>query len=199
MLPAEWWTFLSGPSVILLEEEVGMMKEYFIWEIISMAAAEGRRIRLLTPSPVEEVKSEAAHTRKKLDESLLSVVGHLREHHLLAEECGSELNVIDPFVFYCQDGSASFIHELMESLRKKAREGHTILLSFDLGVLPESHVRIAEIMADGVIRFLARMEEEKVRHYLYVPKLRGAPIFSKLMPVDVTEEGMQLDTRERYG
>lgn len=199
MLPIEWWTLFSGPHIIVLEEGVGGMKEHFIQELVLIGATQQRRIRILTPSAIEEVEIGSIQAGIDSESNSISVVRELKDRRSLFDFCTSEFNVIERFIWYCMDDSAKSILETMEELRNRARNGHTILLSIDLGILPASHERILEAIADGVIQFLTRIEEERVRHFLYIPKMIAAPLTGKLVPLDITEEGLQVDTRERYG
>jgi KaiC/GvpD/RAD55 family RecA-like ATPase len=54
-------------------------------------------------------------------------------------------------------------------------------------------------MADGVVQFLAEREGEKIRRYIYVPKMRGVLPIDRVIPFTLTEQGILIDPRERYG
>ena len=44
----------------------------------------------------------------------------------------------------------------------------------DCGVLPERQENLVRAMADGIIQFVVVPEGDKLRHYINIPKMRGA-------------------------
>jgi archaellum biogenesis ATPase FlaH len=109
------------------------------------------------------------------------------------------LIVIDPFsVFFAEDTFAE-LNNLLFSIISTSRKGTTYLLLVDTGVLPERQENLVRAMTDGIIEFTIIQEGDKLKHYINIPKMRGAFPRDKMMPFTVNEEGLLIDTRERHG
>ena len=60
-------------------------------------------------------------------------------------------------------------------------------------------VSFGRAMADGIIQFVVVPEGDKLRHYINIPKMRGAFPRNKMLSFTLNEEGLLIDTRERHG
>jgi KaiC/GvpD/RAD55 family RecA-like ATPase len=67
-----------------------------------------------------------------------------------------------------------------------------------MGVMSERPEKILRSMVDGVIQFSIVYEENKITRYMTIPKLNGAAPVDRKIPFTLNENGITIDTRERF-
>ena len=190
-------------SVLCIEERNGNIKSIYAVYVASERARTGTKVKYLTLQTREDVHKKMAQLRIP-DSTNLEIVeiqpGFAKQEVInFINEPGSPLIVIDPFsVFFAEDSFAD-LSSLLFGLISTSRKGTTYLLLVDIGVLPERQENLVRAMADGIIEFTILPEGDKLKHYINIPKMRGAFPRDKMLPFTVSGEGLLIDTRERYG
>jgi KaiC/GvpD/RAD55 family RecA-like ATPase len=190
-------------SVLCIEERNGNIKSIYAIYIASERARGGTPVTYLTLQTREDVLNKMA----KLNipgSDLLHIVEiqpaqAKREVLSYIKEPKTPLIVIDPFSVFFAEDSFTELNALLFDLISTSRKGTTFLLLIDSGVLLEREENLVRAMTDGIIEFTIVPEGDKLKHYINIPKMRGAFPREKMLPFTVNEEGLLIDTRERHG
>lgn len=198
MLPDDSLERIHEKSIILIEEDSGCMKDFFAQKIAAETALRGQTVVYLTSYFSEDIVSQMTRYRMTISPSLKIIdqchgTGPVREH------CTGDLCIIDPVSSIFMDLGIQEFRSFLSEMRKKSRKGGSYLLVSDIGVLTPQQEQLMRAMADGVIRFLAVQEGDKIKRYMNVLKMKGEIPIDKMIPFTVTEEGLLIDTRERLG
>jgi KaiC/GvpD/RAD55 family RecA-like ATPase len=185
-------------SVVLIEEESGSMKDFFAHKVAITTAAEGKKVVYLTSHFAEDIKSSIRTYSFTVPETFQVIDGARPGDNLLGK-CTGDLCVIDPFSSLFIDRSSADLLHLFSTMRELSRKGGSFLLVSDMGVLPPQQEHLIRALSDGVIRFMAVVEGDKIKRYMRVLKMRGITPIDKMILFTVTDEGLQIDTRERLG
>lgn len=185
-------------SLILAEEETGCMKEVFALQIACLEAEKGKSVHYITPLPGEDIRHQIEVYHFTCSDRI-RISGGIESRNEIIDLCGGELTIIDHFSLYFCDAGTSEIIDMLKALQKVSRGGTTVLLASDTGILPDASDRLIQAMADGVLRFFATVEAGKVKRFIDIPKMKGEIPPDKLIPFDITAEGITVDTRERHG
>jgi len=185
-------------SVVLVEEDTGYMKDFYTHKVAALAAGEGKNVVYLTSHPAEDIRAGMRHYTRTLP-GTLQVIDGARPGDNLLGSCTGDLCIIDSFSSLSIDRDSGELMHLLSGMREYARKGRSLLLVSDMGVLPAQHEQLVRAMADGVIRFVALVEGDKIKRYMRVLKMRGVLPVDKMIPLTITDEGLQIDTRERLG
>jgi KaiC/GvpD/RAD55 family RecA-like ATPase len=185
-------------SVVLIEEESGSMKDFFAHKVAITMAAEGKKVVYLTSHFAEDITS-SIRTYTFTVPQTFQVIDGARPGDNLLGKCTGDLCVIDPFSSLFIDRSSADLVHLFSSMRELSRKGGSFLLVSDMGVLPPQQEQLIRALSDGIIRFMAVVEGDKIKRYMRVLKMRGITPIDKMILFTVTDEGLQIDTRERLG
>ncbi|MDI9633484.1 MAG: RAD55 family ATPase [Methanolinea sp.] len=185
-------------ALIVLEEDTGCMKDFLAQKIAVETSREGRKVVYLTSHYREDILSQMARYGMQPAPNF-SIVGDCHAVGPSLEYCTADLCVLDPVSSMLLGLDIPQVQSSLWAMRKMAREGRTFLLVSDMGVLPSPHEQLLRATADGVIRFLAVQEGERVKRYIHVMKMRGYIPPDRMIPFNVTDEGLLIDTRERLG
>jgi len=185
-------------SVVLIEEESGSMKDFFAHKVAITMASEGKKVVYLTSHFAEDIKSSIRTYTFTVPETFQVIDGARPGDNLLAK-CTGDLCVIDPFSSLFIDRSSADLVHLFSTMREHSRKGGSFLLVSDMGVLPPQQEQLIRALSDGVIRFMAVVEGDKIKRYMRILKMRSITPIDKLILFTVTDEGLQIDTRERLG
>jgi len=190
-------------SVLCIEERSGSVKSIYAIYIASERARGGIPVAYLTLQTKEDVLKKM--TQLNIPGSDLIDIVEIRpadaKREVLAfiSEPKTPLIIIDPFSVFFAEDSFSDLNTLLFNLISTSRKGTTFLLLIDTGVLPERQENLVRAMTDGIIEFTVVPEGDKLKHYINIPKMRGAFPRDKMLPYTVNEEGLLIDTRERHG
>lgn len=185
-------------SVVLVEEDSGCMKDYYAHKAAALSAGEGKKVVYLTAHLAEDIRAGIRQYVLTLPKTFAIVEG-VQPGDDLVSACTGDLCVIDPFSSLTFDRSTGDLVKLLSDMREHSRKGTSILLVSDIGVLDPRHEQLVRSMADGVIRFVSVIEGDKIKRYMRVLKMRGSLPVDKMIPLTITDEGIQIDTRERLG
>jgi len=203
MAPVHGMDNFPEKSMILIEEDTGIVKSVYAQYIAAETAADGKEVYYITAQATEDIRSDMKLLR------ILPAKGfHIEEIHettpgalldLLTLHGNGDLVIVDQFSLYFIDTSLSDFREGISRIITATKTGRVFLLLVDLGVLPERHEALLHAMADGVIQVTTVTEGDKLKRYLSIPKMRGARLSEKMLPFTVSDEGFLIDTRERHG
>ena len=190
-------------SVICIEETSGNTKSLFASLVSSERGKKGIAVNYLTLRNPEEIHRQVEQLRLKVPEKLrvitISPQNSAQDVLSLIYEPDIPLIVIDSFSVFFSEYSFTDLYTLMFRMISASQNGTTFLLLIDRGVLPDRHENLVRAMADGVIEFTIVPEGERLKHYINIPKMRGAFPRDKMLPFTINEEGLLIDTRERHG
>ncbi len=203
MAPVHGMDNFPEKSVILIEEDTGLVKSVYAQYIAAETAADGKEVYYITAQATEDIRSDMKLLR------ILPAKGfHIEEIHgttpealldLLTLHGNGDLVIVDQFLLYFIDTSLSDFREGISRIITAAKTGRVFLLLVDRGVLPERHEALLHAMADGVIQVTTVPEGDKLKRYLNIPKMRGTLLSEKMLPFTIGDEGFLIDTRERHG
>ena len=185
-------------SIILVEEESGCMKDFYAQKLAVENALAGKKVVYITTHYGEDILADMARYGMK-PPAELQIIERIRNRDQVQALCRGDLCIIDPFsTLFLETGTAEF-RKMLDWMEETSRKGMTLLLISDMGVLSAEHERLLRAVSDKVIRFLTLQEGDKIKRYLYIPKIRGSVPLDKMLPFTITYEGMLIDTRERHG
>ncbi len=190
-------------SVLCIEERNGNIKSIYALYVASERARAGTPVSYLTLQTKEDIIRKMEQLRIP-GSDLLSIVEiqpaqAKREVLSFINRPGAPLIIIDSFSIFFAEDSFSDLSALLSGLISTSRKGRTFLLLLDSGILPEREENLVRAMTDGIIEFTIVPEGDKLKHYINIPKMRGAYPRDKMLPYTVNEEGLLIDTRERHG
>lgn len=174
-------------SVILVEEEFGIVKSIFAQQIASELAKNGGKTLYITQKSGKEIEDQTHIYGMELNEGIEI------ENSLIERGDDYDLIVIENFSISFADRGTKEIIDLVAGLIKKK---FTVLLLSDLGILDKKQESVARAMVDGVIQF--RFEDKKVdriRRSIVIPKF--SHVVDEIIPFKVDGSGIVIDTRRR--
>jgi KaiC/GvpD/RAD55 family RecA-like ATPase len=198
MFPDDSLERIPEKSIILIEEDSGCMKDFYAQKIAAETSLRGQLVVYLTSHLSEDIVSQMTRFGMTLSPSL-TIIDQCHGTGPVMEHCTGDLCIIDPVSSIFMDMGMQEFRSFLAEIRKRSRKGGSFLLVSDMGVLPHQEEQLLRAMADGVIRFLAVHEGDKIKRYMNVLKMKGEIPMDKLIPFTVTEEGLLIDTRERLG
>jgi KaiC/GvpD/RAD55 family RecA-like ATPase len=188
---------LPRDSLVLVEEELGDVKRVFIQMIGAEAIAQGKKVTYITfLSRHDMLKQSSAFGLKEAEQ--FEVVEKFNDGSRLHEVCTGDLCIIDGFPLMNMDADGSHIIARLRSLLQLCTGGRIIIAASDMGVLSEREEKAVRAMSDGIIQFNTEKGEDHISHFINVPKMRGLPPADKQIPFTVEENGISIDTRERF-
>ncbi|HVP24410.1 MAG TPA: hypothetical protein VMS81_00325 [Methanomicrobiales archaeon] len=188
--------FLAGQRLVLVEGETGGVQAIYALSMARDALKKGRRVMYITHGPREDVQK------------ILEGFGIEGEGMEIIEEVSDwrriglhddVVAVFDSLPFFHVEDSLGEMRRTISDMARAARPGRTILLLSEMGILPSAQEHLARSIADGVVQFLAEREGEKIRRFIHVPKMQGYLPIDRMIPFTLTEQGILIDPRERYG
>lgn len=198
MFPDDSLERIPEKSIIVVEEDSGCMKDFYAQKIAAETALRGQSVVYLTSHFSEDIYSQMTRYRMTVSPTL-TLIDNCHSPEPVREHCNGDLCILDPVSSMFMDMSMPEFRSFLADIRKRSRKGGSYLLVSDMGVLPHQYEQLLRAVADGVIRFLAMQEGDKIKRYMHVLKMKGAIPVDKMIPFTVTEEGLLIDTRERLG
>lgn len=198
MFPDDSLDRIPEKSIILIEEDSGCMKDFYAQRIAAETALRGEPVMYLTSHFSEDIISQMTRYGMTISPSL-TFIDQCHGAGPVVEHCTGNLCILDTVSSMSMDMSMQEFRSFLAEIRKRSRNGGSYLLVSDMGVLPQQEEHLLRAVADGVIRFLAVQEGDKIKRYMHVLKMKGAIPVDKMIPFTVTEEGLLIDTRERLG
>lgn len=198
MFPDGTIDIIPQGTVIVVREEAGCMKDLYAERAAVRTALSGRTVFYFTMHAREKIIGEMkqfGHTPP----ANLTITGGVRAAGNLPEDCAGDLCIIDPFSSLFMHHDTSRFMQILVRMKEASQTGRSFLLLCDSGVLSPQHEYLLHAHADGIIRFVALTEGDRIKRYLHFQKLRGAVPLDKMIPFTVTYEGLFVDTRERLG
>jgi len=190
-------------SVLCVEEQSGNIKSIYGIYVASEKARSGIPVSYLTLQTRDDVLKKMTSLRVPHSDNLniVEIQPGTAKHDVLAviSSPPAPLIVIDPFSVFFAEDSFSDLSSLLFGMILTSRKGTTFLILVDRGVLPERQENLVRAMSDGIIQFVVVPEGDKLKHYINIPKMRGAVPSDKMLPFTVNAEGLLIDTRERHG
>jgi len=194
---------LPDNSVICVEENSGNIKSIYASYVASEKAKDGITVQYLTLQTKEDVTRRLTQLKIPIQESLriteIPPVNARQDVLTKILEPDASLIVIDPFSVFFAEEAFPDLTAMMFRIIAASRKGTTFLILLDNGVLPARQEQLVRAMADGIIQFVIVPEGDKLKHYINIPKMRGAFPRDKMLPFTLNEEGLLIDTRERHG
>lgn len=185
-------------SILLIEDETGGMMTVYAGEIATSTGQKGKRVTYLTTHPAKDVQ-------RILDlysipvPATMEIRGDILDVDTMLTSCRGALCVIDPFTSFVLDMPHKELQTLLFTLVEISRKGTTLILLADQGILPVRSQAIVRSVVDGVIRFVATTDGDRIKRYIHVLKMTGALPTDRMLPVTISDEGITVDTRERHG
>lgn len=190
---------LPKQSLLVLEEELGDNKRMFAQMIGAEAVRAGKEVVYVTPKAREDVIKQLTILGIK-DGSGFKIADKFRDRFRLQETCGGDLYIVDGFSLLLSEAHPQEIFNMLNILTDMSRVGERIIiLTSDIGVLPQKSEKILHAMADGVIQFNTIYGEDRISRYINIPKLIGSTPQDKMLSFAVDEGRIFIDTRERFG
>lgn len=213
---------IPGNVVLLIEEDMGNVKSIFV----QMAAQElfhdrKKIVYISTTRSQEDVRNHISTSEQDKENNDFTILGSFNELNSLLDICKNvdkpadanmvqnpslsnlftaDVCIIDTFSHLFMEEDTSTIKEILNCFVTMSRKNRTtFLLLSDMGILTDRSERIIRAMADGTIQFRTEYIGSKINRYINIPKLPGNPPFNRMVPFNVTERGITIDTRERVG
>ncbi|HTY52833.1 MAG TPA: ATPase domain-containing protein [Methanomicrobiales archaeon] len=188
--------FLADQRLVLVEGETGGVQAVYALSIARDALKKGRKVTYITHHDREDVLK--VMDGYALEANGMEIADNVSEWRTVPIPEGA-LVVLDSLPFFSAEDTREGMRRLVSDMARAARPGRTILLLSETGILHPSHELLASALADGVVRFVAEREGEKIRRFIHVPKMRGYLPIDRMIPFTLTEQGILIDPRERYG
>jgi len=207
-------TYLEGGlprgSLVLLEGDVGSLRNAFAYSVVSKAVQVGLRSTVITVfKDTEYVKGQikiVSRTTPTINlltiepigfalsssEKLTAIVKKIREACTRANSI-----LIDSLTELSVLLNDSELVTLMAQLALEVKKGPMILLLLDPAVLQPRAKAVIEELADCVLKFEAKVHENRVDHTLFIQKIRGVLLRTQLIPIALTHYGVVVETVER--
>lgn len=213
---------IPGNEVLLVEEDLGSIKSTFVQRIGFDAIKESRKVLYIsTKRSREDVLEQMSVSGLNGNSERFAILGDFKDRIALLDMCHRDLkrrhqyHLIDPLlqnisgmdICIVDTFSSLFIeedvHTMMDaliSLVNISRDSNTaFLLASDMGILSDRVERVMRSMVDGIIQFRTEYSGGKVNRFINIPKMKGTLPLSKMIPFNVTGDGITIDTRERIG
>lgn len=189
---------LPKKSLLLAEEEIGDVKRVFSQKIAAEAIKAGKEVVYVTPKLKDDIDHQVAMYGIAENEKF-KVIDKFTDGSRLQMVCGGDLCIIEKFTLMNMSTDVNHLFYILNSLADLSRIKNSIfLLTSDMGVMSERPEKILRSMVDGVIQFSIVYEENKITRYMTIPKLNGAAPVDRKIPFTLNENGITIDTRERF-
>jgi KaiC/GvpD/RAD55 family RecA-like ATPase len=189
---------LPKKSLLLAEEELGDVKRVFSQKIAAEAIKAGKDVVYVTPKSKEDIDSQVALYGIAGNDKL-KVIEKFTDGSKLQTVCGGDLCIIEKFTLMNISTDINHLVYILNSLADISRTKNIVfLLTSDMGVMTERSEKILRAMVEGVIQFSIVYEENKITRYMSIPKLNGAAPVDRKIPFALGENGIVIDTRERF-
>lgn len=185
-------------TVVVVWEEAGCMKDLYAERAAVQNALLGKKVIFLTMHSREKIITEMKRFGLSPPPGL-AITGEVRAAENLQEACAGDLCIVDTFSSLFMHHDTSRFMQILVRMKEASQTGRSFVLLCDSGVLSPQHENLLHSHADGIIRFVAITEGDRIKRYLHFQKLRGAVPSDKMIPFTVTYEGLFVDTRERLG
>ncbi len=182
---------LPDRSLILVEDDVGIVKTIFAERLASKAAEAGWWVRYITTGYKEDIQAEMrSQGLEAMDR--IEVTDRFRDRKALAESCNGDLCIVDAITSLLLDAEPGDLVGLVDSLLDASRKGRIILMLADRGVLQPGTERFLQVRADGVIQFEGAGEGRFMR----ILKMKGSRATAEA-PIRITDAGTPLLEEKR--
>lgn len=191
---------LPDKSVILVEEEVGDVKRIFSQVLANDALRSGKSAIYITSRLKDDILMQMSVYELE-DLNKLEIVEKFNDVSKLLDLCKYDLCIIENFTLPLIYISQPEVLNLLNSLVACSRNNNSIIvLTSEPGIVSEGYQRLIRSMVDGIIQLTVKYTESRIDYYINVPKMRGSPPPTKLMPFSVDDEGryISIDNRERF-
>lgn len=189
---------LPQKSILLVEEDLGDVKRIFSQKMAAEAVRAGKEVVYITPKSKDEVE-HLVSTSGIADSEKFKVVEKFSDSMRLLTVCGGDLCIVEKFTLMNVNTDVNHLLHILSSLSEFARAKNCIfLLTSDTGVIPERPEKILRAMVDGVIQFTVAYDENRIARYINIPKLNGVAPVDRMIPFTLDENGITIDTRERF-
>lgn len=209
-------------SVLLIEEEIGNIKSIFVEMLAKDALASGKMVYYISTKDSKENIIERLYLKTESDSSnYLTALGYFADPVTLLDMClsrrnlckmytkmdmelqkipESDLCIIDTFSSLFINQDTETLIEAISSFINISRETKTtFILTSDMGIIEERMEKIMRSMVDGIIQFRTEYNGGKINRLINIPKMKGSLPPSKMLAYHMTNQGIQVDTRERVG
>lgn len=191
-------TELPENSVIMIEEDPGVVKETFILRIAVDTLTGGKKVVYLTSRLRNDILVHSKTYHIPVPENFCIIDSFRNPKDLMQVDHG-DFCVIDSFSTIFSQNDLTEMELVIQWLINESRKGTTFVLLLDTGVLPGREEQLLRAMCDGVIRFISTAEADRLRRYINIPKMRGIIPPDRMLPITISDEGILIDTRERHG
>lgn len=190
---------LPKNSLLVLEEELGDNKRIFAQMLGAEAVKAGKDVIYVTPRSKEDVQKQMAQLGFN-GETRFKVLDKVRDRFKILESCDGDLFIVDGFSLLYSEAHPQEVYNALNQLVDLSRVGERIIiLTSDIGILPQKSEKLMYAMADGVIQFNVVYEEDRISRYIKIPKLIGMTPQDKMLSFAVDNGKIHIDTRERFG
>lgn len=190
---------LPERSVLLIEEDLGSVKDVFIQSIGSYAIEAGKDVVYITSRFKEDIHREISAHGFGCSEQL-KIIEKFSDREALLDTCGGDICIIDNFTRLFIDSEMGDLIDTLESLIDSSRKDNRIfLLTSNIGILTERSEKVIRSMVDGVIQFLVEYSGNRIDRFINIPKLGGSLPPDRMISFKLVDEGISVDTRERFG
>jgi len=200
----------SCQGITLIEEEIGSVSPILTRQIGTYGVAIGKKVCFLTLS---EEKSETAQQREMIgirvgaardargsdlvDESAIALKSDSGLLNL--EDLEFDLIVFEFFSSHIFDKTDGELIEMLGEMRRLASQGRSFVLTSEGQIIsPKANAYIRAI-ADNIIIIKTELARDKIDRLLYIPKMKGIRPMDKLVKFTLSENGIEIDTREFVG
>ena len=213
---------IPGNEVLLIEEDLGSIKSVFVQRIGFDAIKEGRKVLYIsTKRSKEDVLEQMSVSGLNGNSERFAILGDFKDRIALLDMCHGELkrqhqyHLIDPSLqnisevdicivdtfssLFIEEDVHTMVDALISLVNISRDSGTAFLLASDMGILSDRVERVMRSMVDGIIQFRTEYSGGKVNRFINIPKMKGALPLRKMVPFNVTGEGITIDTRERIG
>ena len=209
--------------VLLVEEDLGSIKSTFVQKIGFDAIKNDKKVLYIsTKRSRKDVLEQMSISGLDGNSERFAILGDFKDRIALLDMCHVDelkrrhlYHLIDPSlqnisevdICIVDTFSSLFIEEdvhtmvdALNSMVSLSRDSSTVfLLASDVGILSDRVERIMRSMVDGIIQFRTEYSGGKVNRFINIPKMKGALPLSKMVPFNVTGDGITIDTREGIG
>jgi KaiC/GvpD/RAD55 family RecA-like ATPase len=193
------YDYLPKRSLLILEEELGDNKRIFAQMLGADAVKAGKEVIYVTPKAREDVIRQISVLGINGDAGF-KIIDKFRDRFRLQELCSGDLYIVDGFSLLFSEAHPQEVYSILNTLSDLSRVGERIIiLTSDIGVLPQKSEKMMHAMADGIIQFNVVYEEDRISRYINIPKLAGTTPQEKMISFAVDEGKIYIDTRERFG
>jgi KaiC/GvpD/RAD55 family RecA-like ATPase len=189
---------LPKKSLLLVEEELGDVKRIFSQKIAVEAIRAVKEVVYVTPKPKEEVDQQMSAYGVAENEKF-KVIEKFTDGSRLQSVCSGDLCIVEKFTLMNISTDPGHLLFILNSLADICREKNSVfLLTSDMGVVPERSEKILRAVVDGVIQFTVVHEDNRTARYIHIPKLNSTATADRMIPFTLDENGITIDTRERF-